>query len=157
MIYSLLVSVLINLSSIPITNNQETVSQPKNKIDNYEVITISQSGSLFYSVTNQIIESVKNLESNVTFIGRANVGLESTTAPNEEIKVSTLENFLYSVSVKTIDSTVTNMFYDADTADVIDSGMLVVSSLTSERYQLEVGDIVNFVGLNNEKIALEVG
>ena len=157
MIYSLLVSVLINLSSIPITNNQETVSQPKNKIDNYEVITISQSGSLFYSVTNQIIESVENLESNVTFIGRANVGLESTTAPNEEIKVSTLENFLYSVSVKTIDSTVTNMFYDADTADVINSGMLVVSSLTSERYQLEVGDIVNFVGLNNEKIALEVG
>ena len=157
MIYSLLVSVLINLSSIPITNNQETVSQPKNKIDNYEVITISQSGSLFYSVTNQIIESVKNLESNVTFIGRANVGLESTTAPNEEIKLRTLENFLYSVSVKTIDSTVTNMFYDADTADVINSGMLVVSSLTSERYQLEVGDIVNFVGLNNEKIALEVG
>jgi hypothetical protein len=157
MIYSILISVLINLSSIPITNNQETVFQPKNKIDNYEVITISQSGSLFYSVTNQIIKSVKNLESNVTFIGRANIGLESTTAPNEEVKVSTLENFLYSVSVKTIDSEVTNMFYDADTADVINSGMLVVSSLTSERYQLEVGDIVNFVGLNNEKIALEVG
>jgi hypothetical protein len=157
MIYSILISVLINLSSIPITNNQETVFQPKNKIDNYEVITISQSGSLFYSVTNQILESVKNLESNVTFIGRANIGLESTTAPNEEVKVSTLENFLYSVSVKTIDSKVTNMFYDAETADVINSGMLVVSSLTSERYQLEVGDIVNFVGLNNEKIALEVG
>ena len=157
MIYSLLVSLLINLSSIPITNNQETVFQSKNKIDNYEVITISQSGSLFYSVTNQIIESVKNLESNVTFIGRANVGLESTTAPNEEIKVSTLENFLYSVSVKTIDSKVSNMFYDAGTADVINSGMLVVSTLTAERYQLEVGDIVNFVGLNNEKIALEVG
>ena len=157
MIYSLLVSVLINLSSIPITNNQETVLQSKNKIDNYEVITISQSGSLFYSVTNQIIESVKNLESNVTFIGRANVGIESTTAPNEEIKISTLENFLYSVSVKTIDSKVSNMFYDAGTADVINSGMLVVSTLTAERYQLEVGDIVNFVGLNNEKIALEVG
>ena len=157
MIYSLLVSVLINLSSIPITNTQETVMQSKNKIDNYEVITISQSGSLFYSVTNQIIESVKNLESNVTFIGRANVGLESTTAPNEEIKVSTLENFLYSVSVKTIDSKVSNMFYDAGTADVINSGMLVVSTLTAERYQLEVGDIVNFVGLNNEKISLEVG
>ena len=157
MIYSLLVSVLINLSSIPITNNQETVLQSKNKIDNYEVITISQSGSLFYSVTNQIIESVKNLESNVTFIGRANVGLESTIAPNEEIKVSTLENFLYSVSVKTIDSKVSNMFYDAGTADVINSGMLVVSTLTAERYQLEVGDLVNFVGLKNEKIALEVG
>ena len=157
MIYSILISVLINLSSIPITNNQETVFQAKNKIDNYEVITISQSGSLFYSVTNQIIESVKNLESNVTFIGRANIGLESSTAPNGEVKVSTLENFLYSVSVKTIDSKVTNMFYDADTADVINSGMLVVSSLTSERYQLEVGDIVNFVGLNNEKITLEVG
>jgi len=157
MIYSLLVSVLINLSSIPITNNQETVLQSKNKIDNYEVITISQSGSLFYSVTNQIIESVKNLNSNVTFIGRANVGLESTTSPNEEVKVSTLENFLYSISVKTIDPKVTNMFYDTDTADVINSGMLVASSLTAERYQLEVGDVVNFVGLNNEKISIEVG
>ena len=99
----------------------------------------------------------KNLKSNVTFIGRANVGLESTRAPNEEIKVGTLENFLYSVSVKTIDSKVTNMFYSADTADVINSGMLVVSNLTAERYQLEVGDIVNFVGLNNEKISIEVG
>jgi hypothetical protein len=157
MIYSLLVSVLINLSSIPITNNQETVLQSKNKIDNYEVITISQSGSLFYSVTNQIIESVKNLNSNVTFIGRANVGLESTTTLNEEVKVSTLENFLYSISVKTIDPKVTNMFYDTDTADVINSGMLVASNLTAERYQLEVGDIVNFVGLNNEKISIEVG
>ena len=157
MIYSLLVSVLINLSSIPITNNLETVLQSKNKIDNYEVITISQSGSLFYSVTNQIIESVKNLNSNVTFIGRANVGLESTTTLNEEVKVSTLENFLYSISVKTIDSKVTNMFYDTDTADVINSGMLVASNLTAERYQLEVGDIVNFVGLNNEKISIEVG
>lgn len=157
MIYSLLVSVLINLSSIPIMSNQETVLQSKNKIDNYEVITISQSGSLFYSVTNQIIESVKNLNSNVTFIGRANVGLESTTTSNEEVKVSTLENFLYSISVKTIDSKVTNMFYDTDTADVINSGMLVASSLTAERYQLEVGDVVNFVGLNNEKISIEVG
>ena len=157
MIYSLLVSVLINLSSIPITNNQETVLQSKNKLDNYEVITISQSGSLLYSVTNQIIESVKNLNSNVTFIGRANVGLESTTTLNEEVKVSTLENFLYSISVKTIDSKVTNMFYDTDTADVINSGMLVASNLTAERYQLEVGDIVNFVGLNNEKISIEVG
>ena len=157
MIYSLLVSVIINLSSIPITNNQETVLQSKNKIDNYEVITISQSGSLFYSVTNQIIESVKNLNSNVTFIGRANVGLESTTTLNEEVKVSTLENFLYSISVKTIDPKVTNMFYDTDTADVINSGMLVASNLTAERYQLEVGDIVNFVGLNNEKISIEVG
>ncbi|MFL2659323.1 MAG: M15 family metallopeptidase [Candidatus Actinomarina sp.] len=157
MIYSLLVSVLINFSSMPSTNGQESIHQAKNKIDNYEIITISQSGSLFYSVTNQIIESVKNLESNVTFIGRANVGLESTTAPNEEIKVSTLENFLYSVSVKTIDSKVTNMFYSTDTADVINSGMLVVSNLTAERYQLEVGDIVNFVGLNNEKISIEVG
>ncbi len=157
MIYSLLVSVLINLSSIPIMSNQETVLQSKNKIDNYEVITISQSGSLFYSVTNQIIESVKNLNSNVTFIGRANVGLESTTTLNEEVKVSTLENFLYSISVKTIDPKVTNMFYDTDTADVINSGMLVASNLTAERYQLEVGDIVNFVGLNNEKISIEVG
>ena len=157
MIYSIVVSVLLNLSSLPVIQNQDTILQTKNKIDNYEVITISQSGSLFYSVTNQIIESVKNLNSNVTFIGRANVGLESTLSHENEIKISTIENFLYSVSVKTIDSEVANMFYDAETSDVINNGMLVVSSLTAERYQLVVGDIVNFIGLNNEKISIEVG
>ena len=157
MIYSIVVSVLLNLSSLPVIQNQDTILQAKNKIDNYEVITISQSGSLFYSVTNQIIESVKNLNSNVTFIGRANVGLESTLSHENEIKISTIENFLYSVSVKTIDSEVANMFYDAETSDVINNGMLVVSSLTAERYQLVVGDLVNFIGLNNEKISIEVG
>ena len=45
-------------------------------IENYDVITISQPGVLYYSVTNQIIKSVENLESKVTFIGRANIGLE---------------------------------------------------------------------------------
>ena len=40
-----------------------------NGIENYDVITISQPGVLYYSVTNQILESVKNLDSNVTFIG----------------------------------------------------------------------------------------
>ena len=157
MIYSIAFSVLINLSTLPVIQNHDTSLQAKNKIDNYEVITISQSGSLFYSVTNQIIESVKNLNSNVTFIGRANVGLESTLSHENEIKISTLENFLYSVSVKTIDSEVANMFYDTETSDVINNGMLVVSSLTAERYQLVVGDVVNFIGLNNEKISIEVG
>lgn len=157
MIYSIAFSVLINLSTLPFIQNHDTSLQAKNKIDNYEVITISQSGSLFYSVTNQIIESVKNLNSNVTFIGRANVGLESTLSHENEIKISTLENFLYSVSVKTIDSEVANMFYDTETSDVINNGMLVVSSLTAERYQLVVGDVVNFIGLNNEKISIEVG
>ena len=44
-----------------------------NGIENYDVISISQPGVLYYSVTNQILESVKNLGSRVTFIGRANI------------------------------------------------------------------------------------
>ncbi len=57
--------------------NDETESVKKsNRIDNYEILSISQPGSLFYSVTNGIIKSAINLNSNLTFIGRANVGLE---------------------------------------------------------------------------------
>ena len=50
-----------------------------NGIENYDVISISQPGVLYYSVTNQILESVKNLGSKVTFIGRANIGPVSYT------------------------------------------------------------------------------
>ena len=59
-----------------------------NGIENYDVITISQPGVLYYSVTNQILESVKNLDSNVTFIGRANVGLEKIIDINNEETLS---------------------------------------------------------------------
>ena len=60
-----------------------------NGIENYDVITISQPGVLYYSVTNQILESVKNLDSNVTFIGRANVGLEKIIDINNVETLST--------------------------------------------------------------------
>ena len=36
--------------------HEEINREPKNRIDNYQTITISQSGSLFYSVTNEIIQ-----------------------------------------------------------------------------------------------------
>ena len=53
-----------------------------NRIDNYEILSISQPGSLFNSVTNGIIKSAINLNSNLTFIGRANVGLEKVLDKN---------------------------------------------------------------------------
>ena len=73
-----------------------------NGIENYDVITISQPGVLYYSVTNQILESVNNLESNVTFIGRANIGLEKIIDTNNVESLTTDENYLYSLSIKTI-------------------------------------------------------
>ena len=53
-----------------------------NRINNYEILSISQPGSLFNSVTNGIIKSAINLNSNLTFIGRANVGLEKVLDKN---------------------------------------------------------------------------
>ena len=129
----------------------------KNKIDNYDIITISQSGSLFYSVTNQILESVNNLNTNVTFIGRANVGLESTTFANNEINLTTLDNYLYNLSIKTIESSVLDYFYDEESAQAIRDNKIVISELTASRYELNVGDYVNLVGLNSEIIPIEVG
>ena len=157
MLYALLTSIIFNFSISPDMSHENENHYTKNKIDNYDTITISQSGSLFYSVTNQILESVKNLNTNVTFIGRANVGLESTTFANNEINLTTLDNFLYNLSIKTIESSVLDYFYDEESAQAIRDNKIVISELTASRYELNVGDYVNLVGLNSEIIPIEVG
>ena len=157
MLYALLTSMILNFSISPNMSHENENQYTKNKIDNYDIITISQSGSLFYSVTNQILESVKNLNTNVTFIGRANVGLESTTFANNEINLTTLDNFLYNLSIKTIESSVVDYFYDEESAQAIRDNKIVISELTASRYELNVGDFVNLVGLNSEIIPIEVG
>ena len=119
MFYALLTSMILNFSISPDMSHENENHYAKNKIDNYDIITISQSGSLFYSVTNQILESVNNLNTNVTFIGRANVGLESTTFANNEINLTTLDNFLYNLSIKTIESSVVDYFYDEESAQAL--------------------------------------
>ena len=157
MLYALLTSMILNFSISPDISHENEDQYTKNKIDNYDIITISQSGSLFYSVTNQILQSVNNLNTNVTFIGRANVGLESTTFANNEINLTTLDNFLYNLSIKTIESSVLDYFYDEESAQAIRDNKIVISELTASRYELNVGDYVNLVGLNSEIIPIEVG
>ena len=157
MFYALLTSIILNFSISPDISHENENHYTKNKIDNYDIITISQSGSLFYSVTNQILESVNNLNTNVTFIGRANVGLESTIFANNEINLTTLDNFLYNLSIKTIESSVVDYFYDEESAQAIRDNKIVISELTASRYELNVGDYVNLVGLNSEIIPIEVG
>ena len=157
MLYALLTSMILNFSISPDISHENENQYTNNKIDNYDIITISQSGSLFYSVTNQILQSVNNLNTNVTFIGRANVGLESTTFANNEIKLTTLDNFLYNLSIKTIESSVLDYFYDEESAQAIRDNKIVISELTASRYELNVGDYVNLVGLNSEIIPIEVG
>ena len=157
MLYALLTSMILNFSISPDMSHENENHYTKNKIDNYDIITISQSGSLFYSVTNQILESVNNLNTNVTFIGRANVGLESTTFANNEINLTTLDNFLYNLSIKTIESSDVDYFYDEESAQAIRDNKIIISELTASRYELNVGDYVNLVGLNSETIPIEVG
>ena len=157
MLSTIVTATLINFLLVPVTYHDSEPIDLKNKIENYDVITISQSGSLFYSVTNEILESVENLDSNVTFIGRANVGLESVESPSGETKLSSLENYLYNVSIKTISSSKVDYFYNDEVAQVIKDSKLVVSSLTAERYGLSVNDKLSLIGLNSEPVDLEVG
>ena len=157
MLSTIATAALINFLILPITYHESEPEYIKNKIENYDYYTISQSGSLFYSVTNQIIESAKNLDSNLTFIGRANVGLESIESSNGENKLSSLENYLYSISIKTIESSKVDFFYDDEAAQVIKDNKLVVSTLTAERYGLSVNDKVSLVGINSAPLVLEVG
>jgi len=157
MLSTIATAALINFLILPVTYHESEPEYIKNKIENYDYYTISQSGSLFYSVTNQIIESAKNLDSNLTFIGRANVGLESVESSNGEKKLSSLENYLYSISIKTIESSKVDFFYDDEAAQVIKDNKLVVSTLTAERYGLSVKDKVSLVGINSAPLVLEVG
>ena len=157
MFSTLISATLINLLMVPNMYHESEPAYSKNRIDNYDVITISQSGSLFYSVTNQIIESAKNLNTNLTFIGRANIGLDSVLSESGELKLSSRENYLYSVSVKTIESSVVEYFYDDKVAEIIENNQIVISSLTAERYGLSLNDKINFVGINLEPTEISVG
>ena len=157
MLSTIATAALINFLILPVTYHESEPAYTKNKIENYDVITISQSGSLFYSVTNQIIESAKNLDSNLTFIGRANIGLESVESSNGEKKLSSLENYLYSISIQTIESSKVDFFYNDEAAQVIKDNKLIVSTLTAERYGLSVNDKVSLIGINSAPLVLEVG
>ncbi len=126
-------------------------------IGNYDVITISQPGVLYYSVTNQIIESVENLESKVTFIGRANIGLEKVINTNGVETLSTRPNYLYNLSIKTIEGKYADLFYSDEVSELINEDKIIISDLTAELYSINIGDILVLVGMNEETTKLEVG
>ena len=102
----LLLAIFISLQTSAVAHDGENeLEQNKifNGIENYDVISISQPGVLYYSVTNQILESVKNLGSKVTFIGRANIGLHKVLDSYNNETLVTNPDYLYSLSVKTIE------------------------------------------------------
>ena len=128
-----------------------------NGIENYDVITISQPGVLYYSVTNQIVASVKNLESNVTFIGRANIGLEKIIDVNDVETLNTNPNYLYSLSVKSIEGKYADLFYTDEITELIKENKIIVSQLTADQYSINVGDKLVLVGMNELVTEIEVG
>ena len=128
-----------------------------NGIENYDVITISQPGVLYYSVTDQILESVKNLNSNVTFIGRANVGLEKIIDINNVETLNTNPDYLYSLSVKSIESKYADLFYTDEITKLIKDNKIIISKLTAEQYSINVGDKLVLVGMNEIITEVEVG
>lgn len=128
-----------------------------NGIENYDVITISQPGVLYYSVTNQILESVNNLKSNVTFIGRANIGLEKIIDTSNQESLETDEDYLYSLSIKTIESKFADLFYSNQITELIQKNKIIVSEFTAEQYSINVGDTLVLVGMNEVTFEIEVG
>ena len=128
-----------------------------NGIENYDVITISQPGVLYYNVTDQILESVKNLDSNVTFIGRANVGLEKIIDINNVETLSTNPDYLYSLSVKSIESKYADLFYTDEITKLIKENKIIISNLTAEQYSVNIGDKLVLVGMNEIITEVEVG
>ena len=131
--------------------------QKSNRIDNYETMTISQSGSLFYSVTNEIIQGAKNLNTNLSFIGRANVGLEKITDEYGNDKLTTKKDYLYSISVKTVEKDFVKYIYPKKISEKINEDLIIISELTANLYSIQIGDIIHLVGLNGEPMEIVVG
>ena len=154
---------LFTFLSIVFTQNivfadDETVLVKKtNRIDNYEILTVSQPGSLFYSVTNGIIKSAINLNSNLTFIGRANVGLKKIIDKNNVEKLTTKEDYLYSISIKTIHNDVSNLFYSEKVSESLLNNEIIISELTANLYSLKKGDVMFLVGLGQQELEIIVG
>jgi hypothetical protein len=137
--------------------DEETQIEKSNRIDNYQTITISQSGSLFYSVTNEIIQGVKNLNSNLSFIGRANIGLEKVADESGNDKLTSNKDYLYNISVKTVERDFVNYIYPKEISRKINSDLIVISELTANLYSIQVGDIMHLVGINGEPMEIVVG
>jgi hypothetical protein len=137
--------------------DEETRIPKSNRIDNYQTITISQSGSLFYSVTNEIIQSVKNLNSNLSFIGRANVGLEKVTDESGNDKLTSNKDYLYNISVKTVEKDFVDYIYPKEISRKINSDLIIISELTANLYSIQIGDIMHLVGINGEPMEIIVG
>ena len=137
--------------------DEETRIPKSNRIDNYQTITISQSGSLFYSVTNEITQSVKNLNSNLSFIGRANVGLEKVTDESGNDKLTSNKDYLYNISVKTVEKDFVDYIYPKEISRKINSDLIIISELTANLYSIEIGDIMHLVGINGEPMEIIVG
>ena len=143
--------------SIALANDENESVKKSNRIDNYEILSISQPGSLFYSVTNGIIKSAINLNSNLTFIGRANVGLEKIVDENNVEKITTRKDYLYSLSIKTIHNDVSDLFYSKEVSKSLIDNEIIISKLTANLYSLEKGDVMFLVGLNQEEVEVVVG
>ena len=126
----LLIAIFISLQTSAVAHDGENeLEQNKifNGIENYDVISISQPGVLYYSVTNQILESVKNLGSKVTFIGRANIGLHKVLDSYNNETLVTNPDYLYSLSVKTIEKLKEQDSYVSDNINKLKNQILYSS------------------------------
>ena len=138
-----LIAIFISLQTSAFAHDGENeLEQNKifNGIENYDVISISQPGVLYYSVTNQILESVKNLGSKVTFIGRANIGLHKVLDSYNNETLVTNPDYLYSLSVKTIENKYADLFYSDEVSNLLKENKVIVSELTAHQYPLNTGD-----------------
>ena len=94
---------------------------------------------MFYSVTNEIIQGVNNLNSNLSFIGRANVGLEKILDNSGNEKLTTKNDYLYSISIKTVEKdfvTISTRFISQKIKIVL----IIISELTANLYSIQIGE-----------------
>ena len=157
LLYFFIILSIVLLPNIAIAQDEAELIKKSNRIDNYQILSISQPGSLFYSVTNGIIKSAINLNSNLTFIGRANIGLEKIVDSNNKEKLTTREDYLHSISIKTIHNDVSDLFYSKKVSKSLINNEIIISELTANLYSLEKGDVMFLVGLNQEKVEVVVG
>mgnify|MGYP007000110147 CR=1 len=66
-------------------------------------------------------------------------------------------NYLYSLSVKSIESKYADLFYTDEITELIKENKIIVSQLTADQYSINVGDKLVLVGMNELVTEIEVG
>ena len=72
-------------------------------------------------------------------------------------KLTTKTDYLYSVSIKTVEKDFADYIYSDSISSKIKNDLIIISELTANLYSIQIGDVMNLIGINGEPVEIVVG